>query len=341
MLIEEAGSNPPPFSRLAYTKLSDILNSTFFQTSIALRPQLSVIVKGARGAGKRSLIEGIADDIGFNIITVSSSFNENYCCDLIQMKVDCYDIIGDTPAVTSGTLLARLSKSISCSPSLLVLHHVEALSSKSDSPLGRPPPIVRVLEEVIDGASQTSNSNSESSSSWPVFVIGTTADADAVPSEVLACFKQEIELKAPNEEERLAIIKYKLEGYEVAPDVDVRALARQTAALNAGDIDSFVHLAWNAAVKRSTSSCVSFPQAQQAGISITDEDFTHALSKTRAAYSDSIGAPKIPNVSWDDVGGLVSVKQDILDTIQLPLERPEMFGEGLKKRSGKSFNIIY
>lgn len=72
MLIEEAGSNPPPFSRLAYTKLSDILNSTFFQTSIALRPQLSVIVKGARGAGKRSLIEGIADDIGFNIITVSS-----------------------------------------------------------------------------------------------------------------------------------------------------------------------------------------------------------------------------------------------------------------------------
>ncbi|AFR96905.2 peroxin-6 [Cryptococcus neoformans C23] len=310
-------SNPPPFSRLAYTKLSDILNSTFFQTSIALRPQLSVIVKGARGAGKRSLIEGIADDIGFNIITV-----------------DCYDILGDTPAVTSGTLLARLSKSISCSPSLLVLHHVEALSSKSDSPLGRPPPIVKVLEEVIDGASQTSNSNSESSSSWPVIVIGTTADADAVPSEVLACFKQEIELKAPNEDERLAIMKYKLEGYEVAPDVDVRALARQTAALNAGDIDSFVHLAWNAAVKRSTSSCVSFPQAQQAGISITDEDFTHALSKTRAAYSDSIGAPKIPNVSWDDVGGLVSVKQDILDTIQLPLERPEMFGEGLKKRSG-------
>lgn len=169
-----------------------------------------------------------------------------------------------------------------------------------------------------------------------MIVVGTTADADAVPSEVLACFKQEIELKAPNEDERLAIMEYKLEDYEVAPDVDTRALARQTAALNAGDINSLVHLAWIAAVKRSTSSCVSFPQAQQAGISITSEDFRHALSKARAAYSDSIGAPKIPNVSWDDVGGLVSVKQDILDTIQLPLERPEMFGEGLKKRSGES-----
>lgn len=254
--------------------------------------------------------------------------------------MDCYDIIGDTPALTSGTLFARLSKSISCSPSLLVLHQVEALSSKSDSPLGRPPAIVKVLEEVIDGARQISNSSSGSSSNWPVIVVGTTANADAVPSEVLGCFKQEVELKAPNEDERLAIINYKLEDYEIAPDVDIRALARQTAALNAGDIDSLVRLAWNAAIKRSTSPCLSFPQVQQAGISITAEDFTHALSKTRAAYSDSIGAPKIPNVSWDDVGGLINVKQDILDTIQLPLKRPEMFGQGLKKRSGKSFVVI-
>lgn len=254
--------------------------------------------------------------------------------------MDCYDIIGDTPALTSGTLFARLSKSISCSPSLLVLHQVEALSSKSDSPLGRPPAIVKVLEKVIDGARQMSNSSSGSSSNWPVIVVGTTANADAVPSEVLGCFKQEVELKAPNEDERLAIINYKLGDYEIAPDVDIRALARQTAALNAGDIDSLVRLAWNAAIKRSTSSCLSFPQVQQAGISITAEDFTHALSKTRAAYSDSIGAPKIPNVSWDDVGGLINVKQDILDTIQLPLKRPEMFGQGLKKRSGKSFVVI-
>ncbi|XAO24331.1 hypothetical protein I312_103129 [Cryptococcus bacillisporus CA1280] len=310
-------SNPAPFSRLAYTKLLDILNSAFFQASIAHQPQFSIIVKGSRGAGKRSLIEGIADDIGFNVVTV-----------------DCYDIIGDTPALTSGTLFARLSKSISCSPSLLVLHQVEALSSKSDSPLGRPPAIVKVLEEVIDGARQMSNSSSGSSSNWPVIVVGTTANADAVPSEVLGCFKQEVELKAPNEDERLAIINYKLGDYAIAPDVDIRALARQTAALNAGDIDSLVRLAWNAAIKRSTSSCLSFPQVQQAGISITAEDFTHALSKTRAAYSDSIGAPKIPNVSWDDVGGLINVKQDILDTIQLPLKRPEMFGQGLKKRSG-------
>lgn len=71
-----------------------------------------------------------------------------------------------------------------------------------------------------------------------------------------------------------------------------------------------------------------------AGICLTGSDFEVALSKARANYSESIGAPKIPNVTWDDVGGLVSVKNDILDTIQLPLEHPELFADGLKKRSG-------
>jgi peroxin-6 len=71
-----------------------------------------------------------------------------------------------------------------------------------------------------------------------------------------------------------------------------------------------------------------------AGVTVTAADFDNALNKARASYSDSIGAPKIPNVTWDDVGGLASVKNDILDTIQLPLEHPELFASGLKKRSG-------
>lgn len=72
----------------------------------------------------------------------------------------------------------------------------------------------------------------------------------------------------------------------------------------------------------------------KAGIALSGADFEVALGNARSSYSDSIGAPKIPNVTWDDVGGLASVKSDILDTIQLPLEHPELFASGMKKRSG-------
>ena len=71
-----------------------------------------------------------------------------------------------------------------------------------------------------------------------------------------------------------------------------------------------------------------------AGITISSRDVEDALKESRANHSTNIGAPSIPNVKWDDIGGLKDVKADILDTVQLPLERPELFAGGLKKRSG-------
>jgi peroxin-6 len=78
----------------------------------------------------------------------------------------------------------------------------------------------------------------------------------------------------------------------------------------------------------------SWDDVYRSGVAVSAADIEQALQQARAAYSDSIGAPKIPNVTWDDVGGLANVKTDILDTIQLPLEHPELFADGLKKRSG-------
>jgi peroxin-6 len=75
-----------------------------------------------------------------------------------------------------------------------------------------------------------------------------------------------------------------------------------------------------------------------AGYDLTCADFEIALNGARSAFSTSIGAASIPKVTWDDVGGLASVKSDILDTVQLPLQHPELFRQGMKKRSGKSLS---
>lgn len=43
--------------------------------------------------------------------------------------------------------------------------------------------------------------------------------------------------------------------------------------------------------------------------------------------------PQIPDVRWEDVGGLAEAKQEVLDAIQLPLMHPDLFQGGLR-RSG-------
>jgi len=115
-------------------------------------------------------------------------------------------------------------------------------------------------------------------------------------------------------------------------------VASQSAALVAKDLVDLVGRARLGALERATKELqdteASADDIEDAGIALTGADFTAALAESRASYSESIGAPKIPNVSWDDVGGLAEVKADILDTIQLPLDHPELFAEGLKKRSG-------
>jgi peroxin-6 len=35
----------------------------------------------------------------------------------------------------------------------------------------------------------------------------------------------------------------------------------------------------------------------------------------------------IPNVRWNDIGGLAIAKKEILNTIQLPLLHPDLFGD--------------
>jgi len=141
-------------------------------------------------------------------------------------------------------------------------------------------------------------------------------------------------IQAPNEEERFAIVKEAFHPCSLAPDVNFRSIATQTAALQAGDIHSLALRARDMSLKRAQESSIPIETILQAGLSVTSADISTALNDARSSYSDSIGAPKIPNVSWDDIGGLQHVKDDILDTIQLPLQHPELFAQGLKKRSG-------
>ncbi|KAK2076807.1 hypothetical protein QBZ16_005033 [Prototheca wickerhamii] len=67
---------------------------------------------------------------------------------------------------------------------------------------------------------------------------------------------------------------------------------------------------------------------------ITVPALQSAIERVRGMAAADVGAPKIPSVKWEDVGGLEDVKRAILDTVDLPLRHPELFAGGLRRRSG-------
>ncbi|KAK0751556.1 peroxisomal biogenesis factor 6 [Schizothecium vesticola] len=285
---------------------------------LKMPPVAILLVSTQRSIGKATVASQACMDIGLHTFTI-----------------DAYDIVNDSGAggsdvKTAGFLTSRAERAMSCGPECcaLLIRHIEAMTADR---------MVSSIKEILADAR---------------VLIATTTEVEKIPDGIRALFTHELEMNAPDEGEREGILRSILDdrGLALDPEVDLGGIALKTAALVAGDLVDVVERAMVAqrarleqlSIKATTDErAVTVRDVQVAGGSsasgLTKSDFEVAVEAARKNFADSIGAPKIPNVTWDDVGGLGNVKDAITETIQLPLERPELFAKGMKKRSGILF----
>ncbi|KAK0860645.1 peroxisomal assembly protein [Friedmanniomyces endolithicus] len=285
---------------------------------LVLPPLVLLLTSTQRSIGKAYAVERTCADLGIH-----------------YFPIDAYDIGseggGGVDKQTQGLLEARCERALDCGPEFTVIciKHIETLSSDR---------VAASLKDVLKTAR---------------VLIATTTDVDKLPDTVRGLFTHELEMTAPDEGEREGILQDIVveSGMPLAPEVDLAAIAVKTAALVAGDLVDVVERAIVARIERldALARCMSETAKQPittkdiqlsggaAAHSLTPADFDAAVDLARKNFADAIGAPKIPNVQWSDVGGLTHVKDAVVETIQLPLSRPELFAKGLKKRSGILF----
>lgn len=313
----------PERSRVSPTRrrLRELLAAATSKRAIHLKmPPLAILlVSTQRNIGKATVSVDACLDIGLHTFVL-----------------DAYDIVNDagsggSDVKTEGFLKSRAERAMSCGPDCcaLLLKHVEALTADR---------MVSSMKDILADAR---------------VLITTTTEVDKVPEGVRGLFTHEIEMSAPDEGERETILRSVIDdrGISLDPDVTLSNVALKTAALVAGDLVDVVDRALVAQRSR-LEKLASQPATglnvqltvrdiQVAGGAsargLTSSDFEVAVEAARKNFADAIGAPKIPNVTWDDVGGLENVKDTVSETIQLPLERPELFAKGMKKRSGILF----
>ena len=272
-----------------------------------------------RNIGKATMASQAASDLGIHVF-----------------EIDAFDILaegaGGGDVKTEAFLKARIDRALSCGPACtaVLLRHVEVFTADR---------MVTALKEVIKDIR---------------ILIATTTEIEKVPDGVRSIFTHELESVAPDEGEREGILQTIVQdrAIELAKNVDMASIAVKTAALVAGNLVDIVDRASVARQER-LEFLVMKQMADQDGATllfrdlllsggdfarcVAKADFEIAVEAARKNFADAIGAPKIPNVSWDDVGGLENVKEAVMETIQLPLERPELFAKGMKKRSGILF----
>ncbi|KAI5296454.1 peroxisomal assembly protein [Ascosphaera acerosa] len=298
---------------------------------IGMPPVVILLHSTQRAIGKATLASRACAEIGLHVF-----------------DIDAYDILTDGGAnggsmaggggdmKTEAYFKARTDRALACGAdcTAILLRHVDVLGADR---------MVTAFKETIAQSR---------------VVIATTTEVDKVAEGIRAAFTHEMEVTAPEEKEREGILTNVVNemAIKLAPEVDLGQVAVKTAALVAGDLVDVVERAIAARtlrLERLAEQAASNTDGQASGIVVTwkdiavaggpaascltKADFDVAVEHARKNFADSIGAPKIPNVSWDDVGGLSHVKEAVTETIQLPLERPELFAKGMKKRSGILF----
>lgn len=287
---------------------------------LGMDPMVIFLHSTQRNIGKATLATRASADLGVHVFSI-----------------DAYDLLteggaGGGDLKTEAILKARVERAMSCGAgcTTVLIRHVEALTSDR---------IISVLKHAIKDVR---------------VLVATTTELEKVSEGVRTLFTHEVEVSAPDESEREGILREIIEERSVnlAYDVDLASISIKTAALVAGDLADIVERAMIArqdrleALAKLTSKSRASAQVLvrdvlvsggENALCVTKADFDLAVDAARKNFADSIGAPKIPNVSWEDVGGLENVKDAVMETIQLPLERPELFAKGMKKRSGILF----
>lgn len=266
---------------------------------------------------------------------IGKTYIANAACSAVGVHtfpLSAHDLLSENASTTGGgdvkteaLLRTRAERALSggSQQTALLIQHIDALTADR---------MVPVLQEII---------------SWSRVLIATTSKIDDIPAGIRSLFSHEFEVAAPDEAAREIILRNACVSVAtpLSTGINLKSIALQTAALVAGDLLDVVNRASLARFARLLSLAEShscelsdvYISGGQAATYLLSSDFSRAISAARSTFSDAIGAPKIPTVTWQDVGGLSSQKDAIMETISLPLTHPELFANGIRKRSGILF----
>uniref|UniRef100_G3Q7L6 Peroxisomal ATPase PEX6 n=1 Tax=Gasterosteus aculeatus aculeatus TaxID=481459 RepID=G3Q7L6_GASAC len=236
------------------------------------------------------------------------------------LKVDCVSACADTHAASEARLSAAFQRAEALRPCVLLLRNLQLLlrprgDARED---GR---VQAALCRLLHGAPAS------------VAVVATTRRPRGLSAGAVAAFIHQVALESPTEEQRRSMLVSLSRDLHLGRDVDLERLSKLTAGFVLGDLSALLAEAGRAACRRLIHTCGGRQEEDlcASGVTLLNQDLRSALKTLQEAQSAAIGAPKIPDVRWEDVGGLQQVKKEILDTVQLPLQRPELLSLGLSR----------
>ncbi|MHA1314661.1 MAG: CDC48 family AAA ATPase [Candidatus Helarchaeota archaeon] len=275
-------------------------------SALGIDPPKGVLLHGPPGTGKTLLAKAVANESIANFEVINGP-----------------EIMSKFYGQSEETLRKKFEKAEQKAPSILFIDEIDSIAPKREEVTGEVERrVVAQLLGLMDGLKGRGN----------VIVIGATNRPNALDPALRrpGRFDREIELPMPDKKGRREILQIHTRGMPLHEDVNLEEIINITHGFVGADI---------AALAREAAMCCLRKILPELNL---DERFIpqEILDKLRVCREDFLEARKlvepstlreviieIPNVKWDDIGGLHDVKEKLRETIEWPLKTPDIFKE--------------
>ncbi|HZY46285.1 MAG TPA: AAA family ATPase, partial [Candidatus Bathyarchaeia archaeon] len=143
-------------------------------------------------------------------------------------------------------------------------------------------------------------------------------------------FDREIEIGVPDRDGRLEILQIHTRGMPLNEDVDLKKLADVTHGFVGADLEALAKEAAIRALRRILPEinleAENIPAEVLNKIIVRMADFQEALKEVEPSAMREV-LVEVPDIKWEDIGGLEGVKEELREAIEWPLKYPELFAQ--------------
>ncbi|WP_455391558.1 CDC48 family AAA ATPase [[Eubacterium] cellulosolvens] len=263
-----------------------------------------VLLHGPPGTGKTLLARAVANETNSNFQSLSGP-----------------EVMSKFYGQSEENLREIFKNAEENAPSIIFIDEIDSIAPKRDEVSGEVERrVVAQLLALMDGLE----------SRGKVVVIGATNRPNALDPALRrpGRFDREIEIGIPNRKARWEILKIHTRGMPIDKKIKLSKLADQTHGFVGADLAALTREAAMRALRRNLPSINieedEIPPEILNNLLVINQDFKEALRELEPSALREVIIEN-PNVHWNDIGGLVGAKQELMETIEWPLRYPRLF----------------
>ena len=271
---------------------------------LGIDPPRGVLLHGPPGTGKTLIAKAVASETNAHFTSINGP-----------------EIISKYYGESEKQLREIFEEAASNAPAIIFIDELDSIAPKREDVSGEVERrVVAQLLTLLDGMQGRDN----------VVVIGATNRQDAIDPALRrpGRFDREIEIGVPDKNGRSEIIGIHTRGMPISDDFDVEWLLDNTNGFVGADISALVRESAMKALRRYLPEIdldeEQIPPEVLEKMAVIMADFRLAIKEIEPSALREIYL-EVPEVSWDEVGGLQEIKDRLKESIEWPLTKPELF----------------